>query len=788
MKNSYGHFSPDGSEYIITRPDTPRPWINYLTNGDYVSLCSHRGGGFSFFQDHRAHVILRRGTHNHLEDSPARLIYIKDEESGKVWMPNVFPIGKYDTFEARHGMGYTVLQAEYKKVSVTVRFYVAPGINAELWDLTVVNHGKKTRRLSIYTCAELTAGSQWLEENENRIISLFNHVHNDGHSMTVSKGWWHWYGYWHEGGGAWPYRIFITSVKPPARMIANRDEFMGAYRTYANPAGLEPKLLPPRVDSGKDLAAVCQWRVKLPAGHTWTNHMAIGIQENADTPATRRQIAALQDAKTYTAAAARMEKHWAKLFAATRVETPDQDINAMVNYWNKYQLMINFYIGRGPSYYHKGQYPAMRDSCQDAFGVIPLDAQLARANIKRLAGFFFKDGRACGGCNRIGMPEGPSHKVDLPLWLTLCTADYLRETGDFAFLDEKVPLVDGGESTIFDRMTGGVDRMLEDRGAHGLPLIGKGDWNDAANKIGAAGKGESVWLGQFLYFVIREISPLLERRGECERLAQYQKRAEEIKRIINEQCWDGEWFVRAFRDDGQPVGVKGEKEGFIWINSQTWAVISGISDATRLNACMDAVEKHLGTEYGLMNLAPAYTHTDDTIGLITSYFAGWKENAAVFSHASSFNVVARAMLGRGKDAVSLFKRILPAGKKTNIYKLEPYVYSQFCVGPGSREEFGLGSYHWLTGTAAWMFRAAIDYIFGVRPEYDGLRISPTVDPAWKSFSITRRFRGAEYKIEFSNPRGVEHGVKEITLDGKPIEGNLLPLPTARHHTVKVLMG
>ena len=788
MKTKYGAFSKDGSEYIITRPDTPRPWINYLTNGDYVSLCSHRGGGFSFYKDHRMHAIMRRGNFVHLDDMPGRMIYVKDEESGEIWMPNVSPIGKFDTFESRHGMGYTRLTTEYKKIKVSATWYVPQGIDAELCDLTVVNTGKKPRKIAIYTLNEMTLGSQFLDEQEIRIISLFNRVEKTDRSMIFTKEWWHTLNYWYEGGTHWPMRVFQTSTVKPSRMIANRDAFMGAYRTHANPIGLESKLLPACADSGKDVGSVWQWRISLAAGKSWENHMAIGIQKNEASAENTAMIDSLQEVDTYTEAWTRTRTWWDNLMGAVTIKTPDRDINTMINYWNKLQLAVNFYIGRGPSYYHKGQYPAMRDSCQDAFGMIPLSPTMARENIKRLAGFFYKDGRSCGGCNRIGLPEGPSHKVDLPLWLSLCVGDYVRETGDYTLLDEVIPYVDGGASSIYERMIAGIDRIIEDRGSHGLPLIGTGDWNDAANKIGKDGKGESVWLAQFLVFAINEIMPFIKRRNDTARLDTYTKRAAEIKVIVNRDCWDGEWFVRAFRDDGRPVGVKGQKEGFIWINSQTWAVISDISDKKRLNTCMDSVEKHLGTKYGLMNLGPAFTTTDNSIGLITSFFKGWKENAGVFSHASSFNVVARAMLGRGKDAVDLFKRILPTGKTPDLYLQEPYIYSQFCVGPSSKDEFGTGAYHWLSGTAAWMFRAAIDYIIGVHPELDGLRINPAVDPSWKKFSISRRFRDAMYEIEFVNPNGVESGVTEILLDGVAVKGNLLPLPTAERHVVKVTMG
>lgn len=788
MASEFGHFSQDASEYIITTPHTPRPWIQFLTNGDYASLCSHVGGGFSFYKDHRMHGVLQRGLHNSTEDLPGRLIYIKDEDTGEVWNANVHPIGTFDAFEARHGLGYTQIASRYRSIEASLRFFVPRGVDAELWRVELKNRSKRPRRLSVYSCAMFSLGNVSLYEGDTNFHSLFHKLEvGPQHLLATHDFWFTEYG-WSEHGRTWPYQVFLTTTVAPDRIQTDRNLFLGAFRGFQNPAGVESEFLPAGSKDGKHLAGVCQWRITLEPGATWRTDIAVGIQPRNDANPDRTTLTRLQDPAVHETLWDETQRWWRELFAPVQVQTPDENINRMMNVWNKYQLMVNFFFGRGPSYYHKGQYPAMRDSCQDAFGVIPLNPALAKVNLQRIAHFFFADGQACGGCNRIDIPEGPSVKVDLPLWFVLAVADYIRETGDWAFLDESFPLMDGGASTVYQKMVQGVERMLEQRGAHGLPLMGKGDWNDAANMVGAQGRGESVWLGQFLILAIREIAPFLQRRGDTAALARYQARAAELKRIINEQCWDGEWFVRAFRDDGRPLGVKGEKEGFIWINSQTWAVIAEIADRDRLNQCMDSVEKHMGTPYGLTNLAPAYSAFDSSVGIISAFRAGWKENAAVFSHASSFNVVARALLGRGRDAVDLYKRILPASKDAAHYKIEPYIFAQFCAGPACGEEMGEGAYHWLTGTAAWMFRAMTDYILGVRPQFDGLLIAPAVDPTWKEFSLKREFRGAAYEFRFRNPDGVETGVKQLQLDGQPVAGNRLPLPTAKRHVVDVLMG
>ena len=796
MQGRYGRFSDDGREYIITTPKTPRPWVNFLTNGDYCSICSHVAGGFSFYRDHRFHGVLRRGMTTSLDDLPGRFIYVKDEDAGEVWNANVHPIGKYDSFEARHGVAYTTIASSYRKIASSLRFFVPMGIDAELWTIELANTDTKPRRLSVYSLADFTLGNVSLCELDNNFHGLFYESEmTDRAIIARHKFWIEEYG-WSENNRVWPYQAFVTSTRRPDRMVTDRNAFFGAFREYHNPAGIEPELLPEGALAGKCLVGVCQWRAVLQPGERWTTHVAVGVTHNSDHPEDCAVIETLQKPEIYEKAWADTRRHWDELFSGVEVETPDRGINIMMNTWNKFQLMVNFHFGRAPSYYHKGQYPAMRDCCQDAFGVIALKPELAKQNLRRIGRFFFKDGQACAGCNRIGLPEGPSVKVDLPLWFVMAVADYLRETGDIAFLDERFPLMDGGSSTVYEKMIAGIERMLEQRGAHGLPLMGKGDWNDAANAVGAGGKGESVWLGQFLCLAISEIGQIMRLKGDDARLARYRQRADELRTIINDSCWDGEWFVRAFRDDGRPLGVKGEKEGFIWINSQTWAVIAGIaatspgekSHSDRLNTCMDSVEKHMGTAYGLMNLAPAYSAFDPTVGLITGFRAGWKENGAVFSHASAFNVVARAMLGRGRDAVDLYKRILPVGKDPDVYLIEPYIFTQFCAGPAAGSEHGQGAYHWLTGTAAWMFRAMTDYIIGVHPEMNGLRIRPAVDPGWKRFTLKRVFRGSRYEFEFRNPDGVETGIKRITLDGQPVEGDLLPLPTKPAHRVVVEMG
>jgi len=788
MQNiKYGYFSNKGDEYIITTPYTPRPWVNYLTNGDYTALCSHIGGGFSFYKDHRYNSVLQRGQFAYQQDSPARFIYVKDEETGEIWTVNALPIGKFDSYEATHGLGYTIIKSSYGGISATVRYSVPIGVDAETWEVDIVNNSGRSRRISVYSAAEILMGNVSLDEVDNFFMALFNQsgVEENRRDIKFVKRWWHPYNGWSEENGNWDMRLLMTTSVEPTSVTTSRELFLGAFNDYKTPAALDMETLPQSESTSGPIVASYQWRVTLDDGESFATDIALAVvTDNTDEDGLLKKLRCHDN---YADMFENTKKYWDNMFDGFEVTTPDSVINNMVNYWNKWQIIVNFTCGRGPSYYHKGQYQGMRDSCQDAFGVIALSPQYAKEGIRRIASFFYSDGRCAGGCNRIGIKEPAADKADLPLWITLSVMNYLRETGDLDFLDEEIPLIDGGSSTVYEKMTKGVERMLDTVGEHGLPLIGHGDWNDAANRIGAGGKGESVWLAQFVYFVLNELIEVAKLRCDNARVENYKTYAENIYKRVNESCWDDEWFIRAFKDNGEPVGVKGQKEGFIWVNSQTWAAISNISTPERLNMAMDSVNKYLSTDYGLMNLGPAYSEIDEEIGLITRFTPGWKENGAVFSHASAFNVVGRAVLGRGDDAVDLYTKLMPALKDPDKYLMEPYVFSQFCVGPAQSLEHGRGAYHWLTGTAAWMLRAMGDYIIGVRPTFDGLLISPAVSSDWKEFSMKRKFRNAVYNITFVNSNGQQNGVKEIYLDNEKIEGNTLPIPTKEIHNVKVIM-
>ena len=774
VSKTYGHFSADNKEFIITDPFTPRPWINYMANGDYCSLISHTGGGFSFYLDHRHHGVLRRELRQSSDDLPGRLWYIQDQADGEFWTANAFPVNKVDSYEARHGFGKTSIAISYKNIESKLEWFVAPGLNGEFGTITLKNCSKKTRILRVFSYQEFILGNFDQDSRERPFEHLFLYSSYANSTVSMINNRWS-IDNTFAGNAIWPHKVFVTTDTKPTGVTSNRDNFVGYMHSPANPEFLGKKNLKKDLgfftdEAGMDAATVYQWNITLKAGESKTINIYTGIIGRDDKPFAITP-------KLVKTKRAECDAYWNNLMDTLTVETPDKELDCFVNYWNKYQMMINNWLGRGPSYYHKDQIPAMRDCCQDSYGMLPLIPGETRDKLVRIFSFMFKDGRVGGGCNRVIYKEKPTEKADLALWMVMALKHYIVETGDTTILDVKLPFLDGGESSLLAHVITGVDRVINQRGAHGIPLIANGDWNDALDKIGDKGKGESVWLGQFLYYTLGEFSYVLGIKKDTKRIAHYTKVAAELKANLEKCHWDGKWFVRAFNDEGKKVGSHVDKEAMIYINSQTWAVISGVGTKEQHVSAMASVSKYLETEYGLTNLFPAYSKPDPKVGIISRFISGHKENAAIFSHATAFNLIARAYIGDGESFYRIYRKCLPSLRDSDNYKAEPYIYSQYCAGPASGH-YGEAAYHWLTGTAAWMFRAVVDYMLGVQPTDKGLQIVPCLPASFKKYSVKRIFRGATYKVEVKNPKGLVGGNISLVVDGVAVSGNVVPIKKA----------
>ena len=784
--NKYGHFNEKGNEFIVTRYDTPLPWTNFLSNGDYCAIVSSTGGGFSFYKSHHANMVLRREQRNLISDRPGRYVYIRDNDTKEVFTINVMPVqADFDKFEAVHGLGYTKVKSASHGIEGEITFFVPMGVDAEVASVRIKNVSGKKRNLSVYFYEELQLGNFEFNEHERAIASMFQQIKIDDGKIYGNYSLW---STSKEAGDnfksdkVWPYTVMVGATKTPDSLETSQERFVGVHRDVHNPKALEEDKLSNIDTFGMPAVAAMQWDVVLEEQSEYSVNVYTSISEEPEAIADKldsdEKIAALFE-KTL--------EYWEEYVDLIRIKTPDEEINRNFNYWNKYQIFMNFSFGRAPSYYHLEQGMGMRDSFQDAFGMIPLNNTAAKEQILRVASFIFSDGAPCDVTSRIEYKANKGIKVDVPLWMALATCNYIKETADWGILDETIPYLDGGEGSLYEHILLGLKRIACDKGNHGLPLFGGGDWNDSLNRMGDKGIGESVWLAQFIYYCINEIKPLLKYKKDEKELAELTAIAEEFKTAHEQYAWYEDWYIIGYNDLQEAVGTKKDRVGNTYLNTQTWAVISGIGSPERLEKAMDAVDNYLETPYGLSLVMPAYDGLDENIGVSSAFARGMKENGAVFSHATAFNLVAKALLGRGNDLYRVYKKVLPACKDQDIHMTEPYIYSQFSHGPNS-PEYGRGAYHWMTGTAAWMFRAVLDYMLGVQPDVEGLRINPCINEEWDSYQVERAFRSNLYKIHVHNPNHNQTGVAYMVVDGERVDGNFVKyVDDGMTHTVEVYM-
>ena len=789
MLNDYGYFNEEGNEFIVTRYDTPLPWTNYLTNGDYCAIVSSTGGGFSFYKSHHANMILRREQRNLITDRPGRYVYIRDNDTGEYWTVNVMPVKKkHELFKTTHGIGYTRIESETNEIQGNMLFFVPKGFDAEILRIKIRNTSQRKRNLSVFFYEELQLGNYYFNEHERSITSMFQEVKCVADTIIGNYKIWSTSrepGDTFKSPNVWPYTVFVTSTESPSATETSQERFIGVHRDVADPIMVEIGKLSNFDNSGRYAVAAFQWDIKLDENEEFSTDVVTGINLSEKI---NEDIESINQKGFIDKLLAETLTFWENYISVITIKTPDEDINRNFNYWNKYQLFMNFSFGRAPSYYHLEQSMGMRDSFQDAFGMIPLNPKLAREQILRVASFIFSDGSPCDVTSRIEYKAGKGIKVDVPLWMALATCNYIKETGEWTILDEVIPYLDGGVSTLYEHIIKGIQRVAKEPGIHGLPLFGGGDWNDSLNRVGEKGKGESTWLAQFIYYSINEIKPLLTYKKDYENALYLENIAKELRAAHEKNCWDGEWYIIGFNDEHNPLGTKNDRVGNVYLNTQTWAVISQIGNKERLEQAMNSVDKNLETDFGLSLVRPAYDCLDEGIGVSSAFAKGMKENGAVFSHATAFNLVAKALLGRGDDLYRVYKKVLPFLKDPDVYKVEPYIYSQFIAGPDS-PDYGRGGYHWMTGTAAWMLRVVLDYMLGIRADYDGLIIDPCIPAHWKTFEVTREFRGSTYKINILNPSGVQKGVIMVKVDGVILNSNLVWCNDNKLvHLVEVIMG
>lgn len=771
----YGYFDQKAREYVITRPDTPTPWINYIGNGKYGGIVTNTGGGYSFCKDPQNRRITRYRYNNLPMDRPGRYIYIRDRATGEYWNPGYQPVQKkLDFYRCRHGMGYTVLEGEYKGIAADVTYFVPDDRDFEIWLVHIRNLLHTERKLQVFSYAEFCFWDAVKDQQNVDWVQQINQGRYEDRIIT-----WHPHEYKNEC------TFFATNAEINS-FDTNLEAFIGRYRSESNPIAVETGACSNSISYRMNGVGAFCIDLDLAAHGEKEIIFILGFTENRKT--IRDEIHEYLDVNYAKESLARLKASWEEYLDKLYVETPDDEMNLFVNTWNQYQCKITFNWSRFVSMYQLGLGRGMgiRDSAQDTLGVMHSIPDQASELIKKLIHCQYTDGRVYHLFFPLtgegGHGDAPIVKYDWysddHLWLPLAVNAYLKETGDFEFLNSSVLYNDNKtEDTVWEHLKKAMEFTYNHRGPHNLALAGRADWNDTLNLDLGNGTAESVFTSMLFCRAALEMAEIAGRTGKEDSALRYRELYEEMKKAINEFCWDGEWYIRAFDDDGKIIGSSKNRYGKIFVNTQSWAVLGCVAPEEYAKKCLESVYTHLNTKYGIVLVYPGYPEFDSKLGGITTYPPGAKENGGIFAHANPWVMIAECMTGNGNRAYQYYRQLLPARRNddADLLEVEPYVYCQNILGK-EHPQFGTGRNSWLTGTAAWNMVAVSQYILGIRPGYDGLIVDPCIPSEWKGFKVRRKFRGCIYNIEVRNPEGVCRGVRKITANGE--ETDRIPLKPA----------
>ncbi|MFH0992694.1 MAG: N,N'-diacetylchitobiose phosphorylase [bacterium] len=796
----YGYFDDVNREYVIDRPDVPVSWTNYLGVNNLCTVISHNAGGYSFYKTAEHHRITRFRQNGVPLDRPGHYLYIRDDETGEYWSVSWQPVGKDLTtaqYECRHGLSYSKFRCAYKEIEAEQLLFIPLNDDVEVWDVHLVNHSTRPRQLSLFAYVEFSFHHIEID-SQNLQMSLY--AAGSNYSDGIIE-----YDFFYE---PWTYHYFTSSVEPDGYNCV-RDKFLGNYRTESNPVAVERGECSNSTELGGNHCGALHKKLTLAPGEENRLFFILGVGNRSVAKEIRRRYS---DPAVVDHAFQELKEYWKKKTSVLQCTTPNQGLNSMINTWTLLQAETCVVWSRFASFIEVGGRTGLgyRDTSQDVMAVVHTNPEKCEERILELlhgqvsAGYGLhlfdpevfkpKEEKLPGVKLPTVVPTPSAQDIihgladvcsDDALWIVVSICELVKETGDLQFFNQLVPFADEGEATVYEHMKRALDFSAEQVGQTGICKGLRADWNDCLNLDG----GESAMVSFMHYWALSafvEAARTLHRTDDVKR---YSEMAEKVREACDRELWDGQWYIRGITKKGIKIGSHTNEEGKIFLESNSWAVMSGAVSNERGTKCMDAVYEHLFSKYGIHLVWPSFSSPNDDIGYITRVYKGIKENGAIFSHPNPWAMIAECKLGRGSRAMEYYNAMLPYNQNDmiEIREAEPYSYCQFIMGK-DHTAFGRARHPWLTGSAGWNYIAATRWILGVRIEFDGLVVDPCIPSGWKKFQIVRKWRGAAFRITVTNPEGVEKGIRSVTMDGKEIRFPIPPQPSGSMHEVNVVMG
>ncbi len=752
--SSFGKFQNNGAEYVISEINTPRPLLNYIWNDKFLSAVNHFGGGLGAYGARTASYIDPDGKGRaSIIREGNRYLYVKEEDI--VWNPGWYPVKTpLDDYRCVHGLGYSEIEGKKNGLIVNTRVFVNDEEPAEIWTVRVKNITGQAKKFSIYfACDFLLEGYSRYSDYNSYVYSRYDEKHNlllcYNEAQERPHGW---------------FNGFVASDRKISGFESSRKQFLGNYTSFENPSAIREKHLNNSIAACELMVGVLEHDFVLQPGEEIIYHYLLGASDHMERAIQTTELLFQKD---------KIESDFQKLLAQKRrlkegsfTATPDDRLNHLINSWVKQQVQLCAEVGRDTG---KG----FRDQLQDAWAIASFHPKLAREKIIETLRYQYRDGR----CVRGWLPLDHHIYSDGPVWIAPTINAYLKETGDYSFLNVMVPYLDDGEDTVWGHILTAARYSSEDLGEHGLVLAHDGDWNDSLNGIGTGEKGESVWTSIALCYALQNTGEIAREVLHQEEIYQEMLiRETKMKETINQKAWDGAWYLAAINDLGDAVGSSSEKEGRIYLNSQTWAILSRVAGGERQLQCLNAVDTLLDSDNGPLTLAPAYRNYNKNIGRLSSFVPGIWENSTPYCHGGAFKVVADCIVGRGSIAYQTLSKILPDSSwNPSVHSgCEPYALTNMYLGP-ENPRAGETMFAWVTGTAGWVYRAVTQYMMGFHPGYRRITLNPCIPAQWKQCSFQRTFRNSIYYIEIHNPNGKETGITSCMVDQRNMAGNEIPV-------------